>query len=95
MTTCPHCNGSGVLPDDPIAMRVAEYRAHAQRQGFSVLPGDRVFEDAAAALIGRAPKTLSNLAHGAAPIPFTRSGARRCYALRDLAEFELSPARAA
>lgn len=74
--------------------RVAETAAALERwcreNGHIVLAGDRVFEDAAALILDRAPGTLANWrSNGGAVVPFYRSRGRGrvTYRLRDLARY--------
>lgn len=81
MRACPHCHGTGRAMD---ADAVAELRQWAESRGHVILPGDRVQEHVAAAMLGREPGTLRNWSYGARPMPFTVVRGRRTYRLADI-----------
>ena len=79
---CSCCGGTGRVPAaDP----VAELRAWAESRGHVVLPGDRVAEHVAAAMLGREPGTLRNWSYSDRPLPFVTVRGRRTYRLTDIA----------
>lgn len=86
MACCPHCGGTGSVPDAKPAL-IDQLRAACVARGTWVSPDERVREADAAELIGWQPKTLRNRRYADAPIPFVMRGGRPLYALSDLADF--------
>jgi hypothetical protein len=81
---CPHCQGSGHLPDaDP----TDQLRAACRDNGFPVSWDDRVREDTAAALLGIEPKTLRNWRYSLDPRTpaFVKRNGRAMYELTAIA----------
>ena len=85
MTTVCECCGQPLPDHDP----VAQLRAWCEEHGHHVTPDGAVYEDAAAAILDRAPGTLRNWrGAGGGMVPFHRHGrtGRVRYRLSDLAE---------
>lgn len=82
---CPVCRREiDAAPPD----LVAELRAEARARGFTILPGERIREDAAAALLDRQPSSLRKWRQTDARLPYVQDRARRVtYSIRDIANF--------
>ena len=82
---CPYCDGTGRAPSSD---RLAELRAWCATNGHHVTPDGSVYEEAAAAILDRAPGTLRNWRVAGSPLPYFRHGrtGRVRYRLTDLAE---------
>lgn len=82
---CPACHRPlDAAPPD----LVAELRDAARARGFTILPGDRIRENEAAAVLDRKPSSLRKWRQTDARLPFIKDRARRVtYRLRDIAQF--------
>ena len=83
---CPHCGHRLSLGDSSKAEE-SELRAWCVAHGYWIGPGDTVTEGTAAAILGRAVKTLSGWRYGDQRLPFNRVGNRIRYRLADIAAF--------
>lgn len=84
---CPHCGYSLVPREDAVASRLRELEHACQSRGLPVTGDQRVSEQVAAELLGRAPGTLANWAYGDGTLPYTKVSGRRTYRLADIAAF--------
>ena len=84
---CPHCHGTGYLQPPDAGELLCDLEAACRERGHWISPDNRVREDAAADLIGLAPKTLRNWRSTDAPLPYILRKARPLYRLEDLAEY--------
>jgi len=87
----PHCPACGQpLPrEDAIDARVQALRQYCEEHEYTIFPGDRVREDAAAKLVGLEPGTLRNWFYRQdTRLPGERDRARRrMYRLEDVAKY--------
>lgn len=89
---CPQCGNH--LPeadeqdeDGPLRAKAEELRADLEAKGHAVLPGGRVHEPAAAAVLGAVPATLRNWRNKLSGPGYLKAGGRIVYDLVDLARF--------
>jgi hypothetical protein len=85
---CPHCGRP--LPEQRPAVVVDEPRRFCRERNLVIFAGDRVDENGASTILGKANGTLRNWRAQALPLPFSRTGAGRgrvFYRLQDLADF--------
>ena len=84
---CPHCHGTGVLPNG-LDDTAAELRKSCSARGIVVAPDDTVSEPDAAKILNRSPFTLRNwrLYEDGGPA-YTLSGVRARYSLSALADY--------
>jgi len=74
------------MPEAPLEARVRELREACRRHGHLVTADDRVRENVAAELVGRAAGTLRNWALAGGPLLPVRVAGRRLYRLVDIAK---------
>jgi hypothetical protein len=83
MACCPHCAGTGQVPD---AIDTAtQLRTACNDRGIWRSADDRVREADAAEFLGWQPKTMRNRRYEDAPIPFVIRQGRPLYSIADLA----------
>jgi hypothetical protein len=79
---CPHCQGTGHLPT---VNPVEQLREMCLERGMFVSHDGMVREADAAALMGLAPRTLTNWRANGRALPFVKRAGRPLYALTDVA----------